>query len=410
MSLSREQKSAVFILFIIIVVAMVVVRVAMSLVRDPVADNLKKDQIVKVLFVIQDGQGSALCSDVFLFYPDSKKGAVIDVPGNTGAIWKSLGRVDRIDVIYRDKGMVAYREEIEDLLGLDISFSIAIGEAEFGRLADFLGGLSVFIPDPVDKENASGGRWLLPSGAVNLDGEKLRDYMEYLEDDEDESARDERRLSAFTSFLTAMKDKRADILDKENFLYYSSCMNSNVDADGLYELLTVITNFDSNYLTTQSILGSERLVDGQKLIFPLLNGQLVKDVVKQKLRMLIAQDSQDNRRVYVVEVLNGTYQQGLARNASILLDNAGFNILRVGNADRMDYEHTVVINHIGNEEAAKALGDFISCYNIIDEEIDLENETDEGEEDVDFTLVLGDDWDGRYVRGGFGKEEAEANE
>ncbi|MCR5621704.1 MAG: LCP family protein [Treponema sp.] len=407
MSFSREQKNLAFILFIIAIVVMVAVKVSMALIHDPVADKLKKDQVVKVLFVIQGEDGTALCSEVFLYYPDSKKCAVIDIPGNTGAIWRSLGRVDRIDVIYRDRGMDAYRAEIEELLGLELPFSISIGQDEFGRMADYLGGLSVFIPEPVDRSDGDGGRWLLPSGAVTLDGEKLRDYMEFLMDDEDEEDRDARRLSAFGAFLTELKVSRTDVLDKKNFPFYSSCMHGNVDVDGLYELLEVISDFDTNFLTTQSVLGSERLVDGQKLIFPFLNGQLVKDVVKQKLRMLITQDTQDNRRVYVVEVLNGTYQQGLARNASILLENAGYSILRVGNADRMDYEHTAIINHIGNEAAVRTLGDFISCYNIIDEAIDLGSE---GDEDVDFTLVLGGDWDGRYVRGGFGKEDAESKE
>ena len=386
---------------------MVIVRVALSLVRDPVAEKLKKDQVVNILFVIRGTDGSALCSDVFLYYPDSRKGAIMDIPGNTGSIWKSLGRVDRIDVIYREKGMNAYVAEIEDLLGLEISFAIGIGEAEFGRMADYLGGLPVFIPEPVDKSDGSGNRWLLPGGSVNLDGEKLSDYMAYMLDDEDETARDARRLAVFTSFLIALQNHQPEVLDKDNFHYYSSCMEGNVDEEGLYKLLSMVTDFDVNFLTTQSVLGSERLVDGKKLIFPFLNGQLVKDVVKQKVRLLIAQDDQDNRRVYVVEVLNGTYQQGLARNASILLENAGYSILRVGNADRMDYEHTVIINHIGNEVAARTLGDFISCYNMIDEEIDL---GDDNAEDVDFTLVLGGDWDGRYVRGGFGKEEAGAKD
>ncbi len=407
MAFSREQKNLAFILFIVVIVVMVAVKIATSLIQDPVAEKLKKDQVVKVLFVIQDDEGAALCSEVFLYYPDSRKCAVIDIPGNTGAIWRSLGRVDRIDVIYRDRGMGAYMDEIEELLGLEIPFSISISQDNYGRLADYLGGLPVFIPEPVDMSDGDGGRWLLPSGAVNLDGEKLRDYMEFLLDDEDEASRDERRLSAFISFMTKLKDSRADVLDKKNFPIYYSCMQGNVDADGMYELLEVISDFDANFLTTQTVLGSERLVDGQKLIFPFLNGQLVKDVVKQKVRMLITQDSQDNRRVYVVEVLNGTYQQGLARNASILLENAGYSILRVGNADRMDYEHTAIINHIGNEAAGRTLGDFISCYNIIDEAIDLASES---EEDVDFTLVLGGDWDGRYVRGGFGKEDSEAKD
>ena len=73
----------------------------------------------------------------------------------------------------------------------------------------------------------------------------------------------------------------------------------------------------------------------------------------------------------------------------------------------MDYDHTAIINHIGNGEAVRALGDFIRCYNIIDEDIDLD---DDGDEDVDFTLILGADWDGRYVRGGFGKEASGAGE
>ena len=63
------------------------------------------------------------------------------------------------------------------------------------------------------------------------------------------------------------------------------------------------------------------------------------------------------------------------------------------NADTQDYEKTVIINHIGNEEVAKNLGDFIHCTNIVDE--DLNPDTDAN---VDFTLILGRDFDGRYVR------------
>ena len=103
----------------------------------------------------------------------------------------------------------------------------------------------------------------------------------------------------------------------------------------------------------------------------------MKDVVKQKIRMLINQDPNTNHRVYVLEILNGTYKQGLARNASILLENAGYNILQVGNGDRMDYEHTVIIDHIGNSEAAAALGDFITCYNIITDSEGLSSDDDD---------------------------------
>jgi hypothetical protein len=48
---------------------------------------------------------------------------------------------------------------------------------------------------------------------------------------------------------------------------------------------------------------------------------------------------------------------------------------------------------------AKRLGDFIRCTNIIEEEIKPMGEGEHAEESlVDFTVILGKDFDGRYVR------------
>ena len=63
-----------------------------------------------------------------------------------------------------------------------------------------------------------------------------------------------------------------------------------------------------------------------------------------------------------------------------------------------DYEKTVIIDHIGNKEIAAMVGDFIHCTNIVEEEVDLSNTESETAADVDFTIILGKDFDGRYVR------------
>ncbi len=406
MTLTREHKSALFVLLIVTVIALVGAKIWLSLRVDPVEENLKNDQVVKVLFVVHDADRNALLSDVFVYYPDTRRGAIFDISGNTGAIWKSLGRVDRIDAIYHEKGIVDYCGEIAALTGLDIPFTVEISEESFSLLTDFFGGLKLFISTPVDAVSKKGTRVLLPSGAVNLDGDKIKDFLEYGGVGEDDY-QNERRQSAFTSFLAAMQEKRNRMLDKKDFHFFSSCMKVNVDEKDVRKLLSVISNLDATSLTVQSIIGSSRFVDGKILLFPYQGGQLMKDVVKQKIRMLINQDPNTNHRVYVLEILNGTYKQGLARNASILLENAGYNILQVGNGDRMDYEHTVIIDHIGNSEAAAALGDFITCYNIITDSEGLSSDDDSG--NVDFTLILGNDWDGRYVRGGFGKENSESD-
>ena len=166
-------------------------------------------------------------------------------------------------------------------------------------------------------------------------------------------------------------------------------------------MIKIVSDIQTDTVTTQAVVGSPRVVDGKTLLFPYMDGQLMKDIVKQRIRMLVS-DSTGENRTYNIEILNGTLKQGLAQRASTSLNGAGYKVIKVGNADRNDYEHTVIINHIGNDEAASSLGDFITCYNIINEEL---RTYEDDVSDVDFSIILGKDWDGRYVRGGFGKDD-----
>lgn len=68
------------------------------------------------------------------------------------------------------------------------------------------------------------------------------------------------------------------------------------------------------------------------------------------------------------------------------------------NAPSNFVEKTYVIDHIGNNEAAKGIGSFIRCENIVTDEVDLDDSNLEAASLVDFTIVLGSDFDGRYVR------------
>ncbi|MBQ2314963.1 MAG: LCP family protein [Treponema sp.] len=403
MAFSRERVSAIFIIVILVIMVVAGVMIGLSLRTDPVAETLKNNQVVTTLIVLNDGEGNAIATDVFVYASNTQRGAMFDILGNTGQIYKkSLGRVDRIDAIYREKGVSVYRDEISALLDLPIPFTMEITLDDFSRLTDLLGGLKVFVPSPVDYTSDGGERWLLPSGAVTLDGDKMQTYICYLLPEESDSDQEDRRQSAVLAFLAALKENRSVLLDKRIFPVFAGMMNTNLERDSLYRLLTLVSNVDSESLMGQSITGTLRMVDGKALLFPFFDGQLIKDEVKQKTLMIVSDDGQIPARAYVVEILNGTTRQGLAHNAMILLQSS-FKVLQTGNASRNDYEHTEIINHLGNDVAARSLGDFIRCYNITEEPSGNEQSGD-----VDFTLILGADWDGRYVRGGYGKKtEAE---
>ena len=147
----------------------------------------------------------------------------------------------------------------------------------------------------------------------------------------------------------------------------------------------------------QTITGRESEVQGETLLFPLYDAQLIKDVFKQTTTALISASGTATSRVYFIEIQNGTTQNGLAKNTGILLQSAGYEVLSVVNADSNDYEKTVIIDHIGNEMEAQSLASFINCSNIITEEIKDDDEL-EADSLVDFTIILGTDFDGRYVR------------
>ena len=408
-----EKRSIIFLLLILIIIVGVGVVISLSLRTDPVTENLKNDQVIKILFVLNDGEKHALSTDVFVYYPVSQKGALFDILGNTGAIYESLtapdgrsGRVDRIDAVYTERGVDVYRSEIEKLTELTIPFSIEMTLADFGSLTDLLGGMKVFVPSPVDASGSEGERWLLPSGAVTLDGDKIQTYVQYMLPDESEDDQEDRRQNVMIAFLAAIKDNKDVLFNKKNFPVYASKLTANIDEKGLFRLLEEISDVDSERLSPQAITGSIRIVDGKKLLFPYYDGQLIKDVVKQTMNSLVSENGTMQSRVYVVDIQNGTATQGLARNTSALLQSVGYDVLGTSNADRNDYEHTVIINHIGNKEVAEALANFIHCENIEEEEVKPETAGVDSAADVDFTIILGKDFDGRYVRGGYtGKSE-----
>ncbi|MBR5965822.1 MAG: LCP family protein [Treponema sp.] len=405
MGLKRERKGMIFLFLIVAIFLSLIVSFYVYLRADSVKDKLKTDPIIKALLLIEDGS-NVVFTDVFLAYAESGKGALITIPENTGAIYESLGRVDRIDAVFKEKGIDAYRREIEKLLDLELSYTIEIKLEDFERLADLLGGLGVFIPQPVDARGPGGEIWLLPSGAVRLFGSKVSTYMTYSLETEDEDSVQERRQSMLVALLAALRKNRNIIFQRENFKHFSSCFASNLNQKDFAELLELITRIDYERITQLEVTGLNQSVDGNVLLYPFRNGDFIKEVARRTVSSIIQASGSGGDRTYVLEIQNGTKVQGLARNTQILLQGAGFEVLNVSNAPSNEYEQTEIVDLIGNKEAAKSLGDFIRCSKITEAKVAAEGENVETP-NFDFILILGRDFDGRYVHGQVSAEQGE---
>ena len=392
-----EQKGIIFIALIIITAVALSVVFAFSLKTNTVEDALKEKGIMRTLFIIEDDDSSMLFSSVLIYNPSSNKAALVNLPGHTGAIYQSLGRVDKLQKVYSEAGVISYRNEVEKLLGMTIPYYAILSLDSFIKISDYLGGMRVFISEPVDCVSEEGERWLLPSGAINLDGDKINTYLHYRLEDETEADVQERYQNAMAAFITGLHDKKFLVFQKANRKRYLDFVKTNLNEEEETTLFEAIADVDSESIIKQTITGSLRRVDGQQLLMPDNNGEFIKEAVKATTNLLASTDGTLTSRVYVLEIQNGTTTQGLARNTAILFQNASYDVLSPVNAPRNDYDETVIIDHIGNMEVAKIVGEFIRCTNIREATPEEEAESSSLDAGVDFTIILGKDFDGRYV-------------
>ena len=393
-----EQKGLIFIALILVVVVVLSVVFKFALKTNVVETYTEDHKIVQTLFVVEDNEGSILFSSLLFNNPSSYKAGFLNIPGYTGAIFNSIGRTDKIEAVYKEAGIQGYKTEVEKLLGVnEIPFYSIIKLDNFIKLVDYLGGLRVFISEPIDTVSENGERWLLPSGAVTLDGDKIATYLSYRIEDETEYDVQERYQNCMAAFIAGIHNKKFEIFDKDNFKVYSDNIITNLNEDEEQTLFQLIAEADAESIIKQTITGSLRHVDDQYLLFPDNNGEFIKEAVKQMKNMLTSEDGNLSSRVYVLEIQNGTTIQGLARNTAILFQKASYDVLTPVNANRNDYEETIIIDHIGNPEIAKIVGEFIHCTNIREITEEEELEVFYSDANLDFSIVLGSDFDGRYV-------------
>lgn len=85
-----------------------------------------------------------------------------------------------------------------------------------------------------------------------------------------------------------------------------------------------------------------------------------------------------------VEVLNGGGQAGVARSATTVLRDAGFDVVFFGNAGSFDQDSSLVLDRVGRPEWARAVAEALGIHN-------LRSEPNPNLY-LDVSVVLGRDW------------------
>lgn len=389
---TNTNKVITIVLLSIIVVALAIVAVlfAQQLRTDQVSEKLRNQEHISFIFAVHDDTRLVSTQAVFL-HSNSRRLVMIDIPAEVGAIIPRLGRVDSIGSLFTLEGLQVYVDKISDLIESELNYYIFINTEQLVDLIDIIGGIEVFIPDPVrDLENGV----LLPGGTVLLDGSKSKDYFLY---DRDVMTAQEHmsRNQEVTSQILYTLGNQQKVFEQNPQLVLRT-MNTDFDRREFEALIRFLRTIDTGNLIQQRVLGSTRAVEvGDEinvLLFPHFEGQLLKDTVKQVKQTLASGDTVDASEPIRLELLNGTNRTGLASRARELFEGYGFQVISVGNADSSDYQETVVYDRQGTIDKAESAADVIGSRRI-------ETRPDyEGDVVTDVTVILGSDFDGWRVR------------
>ena len=396
-----QNDASPFLLLLIAVLLLLGTAVLVFSMRpDPFQESLADGKPINTLFVIEDND-MPLSSYVLMFYPDTRRAMIIDVPGSLGLIIQQINRMDRIDAVYDPRRIASFQREIDRLLGIDISFSMVITLENLGKITDLIQGVDVFIPTPVDIFLDT--HILFSSGVNRLDGDKAGLYFSYELPDESEDMAIFRRQRFFLGFIKRLGEQSQFLAESQVTRLFQSFIKTDMNQRTLIRLIEEIAGIDTDRVNVQSVGGDLREIAGQTLIFPHMNGALIRDIVRQNQFILVQPPgSYFIDRTFTVEVLNGTNQTGLAGRTAELFRGFGYDIVSIGNADRNDYERTLIIDRSGYNEMAIAFADIIRCSNIRFDSpeqtvMDMDLIIPVFENRTDFTIILGRDFNGRYV-------------
>lgn len=389
--------SKILLLLLVLMFGGILTFIFLQIRTDKVKNTLESEQNLALAIIIsgKDAQGNEvpLFNDVLVFNPVSKKTALIDVATNTGSLINSLGRVDGLSVLFKPQDMKPYLTKLEEFLGIPVPFYLILPESQISRQIDLLAGIELFVPSALEKAQTD-PMILIPSGNSLMDGAKTALYVLHDEEGEDNADRINRHQRFIQSWFRKLGENKNLLLRSEVFPYLFQGIQTNMEDVGVKTLVGAAATADWERIIFQRILGVERYVDKQKLLFPHYNGTLLKETVRQILEGLANKDTDKASMGNVsIEILNGTKLPGLATRTTQLFKSFGYDVAASRNAENTSIDMTTLIDRHGNADQAKKIADIIKC-----KKITAPPATENSEGGADITIILGKDFDGRYVR------------
>jgi LCP family protein required for cell wall assembly len=269
---------------------------------------------------------------VFSIDRDKKDIKVLSIPRDTRVKIPGVG-VEKINAAMAFGGPDLAVKTVKDFLGIPIHNYVVVNYKGFKEIVDALGGVEINIEKPMKYDDNAGNLHIdLKPGLQVLNGDKAEQFVRFRH----YPGGDLDRVKAQQKFIEAVGKT---ILKPSTLLKLPKIINTvqeNVETDiGPLEVAG-LANFarqvGTDNIKTFILPGEGKYISGVSYFIPFQSQ--MNDMVDQ-----IFFDGGYSK----VAVLNGNGSSGVASKIARELEQKGFKVVRVANADSFDYETTTII-------------------------------------------------------------------
>ncbi len=263
-----------------------------------------------------------------------------------------------------DRGLKKMRisdaDKFENFTGIRNEYSITLNRNQVSRLYDLIGGLSIFVEKPTIYDDS---RFQYPQGVQHFPGDQIAEYMFSIENEDDPTRvhlngidRVHRIESVLLNSLWNLESLLQHVSDENVWAIFSSIPETDISPDELHTLLRYFMN---------------EKVETSVLEVPLeeITGERIRGIyyrkklqVKENRARSIYLEFNNNlmggrigKGSFMLEVLNGTEINGLARRVK---QNLQINDIMVMDVDNYPYKpvaQTIILDRSGNSAYTKTL-------------------------------------------------------
>ncbi len=358
---------------------------------DPIAEDIAKGNQIKIVFTVND-EYRLLFSNLFCYDTTTGQGALFDIPAETG-IWD--GRVQSFRYLnhyYLPTDLKSFSEEVSRFAGDVYPHYINLSTDSIANLVDLLGGIEVFLVDPISSE-IDGEIRLLPAGTFNMLGYQSRLYLSERLPGETSVEFIKRKQNFLKSIFIKLKNVASHFTNNLLQKQFMKLIESNLDSQSIATLLNQLSTHDPELLQIHQLRGENKTVNGVVYFLPQNEGNLFKEKIRQISKALT--DSSFVRRelrTLNLQVLNSTKRNLLAARTTEYYQSYGYNVIATGNFAIDNNTKTIIYFRLPEfERAAKRIGELIQCTNIL-----FAGESQEyfnNWNDSDISILLGEDYE-----------------